>query len=320
MRKKLYLEIALVFFIALSIIAFIYFKKNKIEKNAPVSSLTLTKSHDEDLVNYGRELIVHTARYFGPNGKVAKISNGMNCNNCHIEAGTKILANNFSLVATKYPVFRTRSGKIETVEMRVNDCFERSLNGEPLNNSTKEMKAIVAYLNSVGKHLDKTAASGAGTEKLAFLNRAADTSKGKIVFTTICQTCHGENGEGKWDQNTNEYVYPPLWGNHSYNTGAGMHQISKFAGYIKNNMPFGTTYKKPLLSNEQAWDVAAFVNSKPRPDFKYLERDWPVLSDKPMDYPFGPYADKFSETQHKYGPFKPIMQQEEKGKKMTAKN
>jgi thiosulfate dehydrogenase len=102
-------------------------------------------------------------------------------------------------------------------------------------------------------------------------------------------------------------MYPPLWGKHSYNVGAGMYQISKFAGYIKNNMPFGTTFHNPQLTNEQAWDVAAYVNSKPRP-WKDLKKDWPDLATKPLDYPFGPYSDRFSAKQHKYGPFGPIQQ------------
>lgn len=269
-------------------------------------------------IRYGRELILHTARYFGPHGKIARISNGMNCNNCHTEAGTRLMANNFSGVASGYPVFRNRSGKIETIEKRINDCFERSLNGQALQDSSNAMKAMIAYMNWIGKDVDKKM-PGAGTEKLPFLNRAADTSKGKIVYMSICKTCHGENGEGKWDPRTKEYVYPPLWGKHSYNVGAGMYRLSKFAGFVKNNMPFGTTYKKPLLTNEQAWDVAAFVNSKPRPLFKNLKEDWPILKTKPPDYPFGPYADKFSEAQHKYGPFQPITAQREKEKRMTAK-
>jgi thiosulfate dehydrogenase len=93
-----------------------------------------------------------------------------------------------------------------------------------------------------------------------------------------------------------------LWGKKSYNVGAGMYQLSRFAGYIKNNMPFGTTYKNAQLTYEQAWDVAAFVNSQPRP-VKDLKMDWPDISTKPFDYPTGPYADTFPEKRHKYGPY-----------------
>jgi thiosulfate dehydrogenase len=103
----------------------------------------------------------------------------------------------------------------------------------------------------------------------------------------------------------NEYIYPPLWGKNSYNDGAGLYRLSRFAGYVKSNMPLGATHKTPQLSDEEAWDVAAYVNSKPRPH-KDQSQDWPDAAKKPIDFPFGPFADKFSEEQHKYGPFEPI--------------
>ena len=70
-------------------------------------------------------------------------------------------------------------------------------------------------------------------------------------------------------------------------------------------MPFGADYQHPTLTDEQAWDVAAFINSQHRPS-KDISKDWPRLSGKPIDHPFGPYADTFSEAQHKYGPYTEI--------------
>jgi thiosulfate dehydrogenase len=67
-------------------------------------------------------------------------------------------------------------------------------------------------------------------------------------------------------------------------------------------MPLGVKYDSPQLTDEEAWDVAAFVNSMPRPT-KDISKDWPRMAGKPFDHPFGPYADKFSESQHKYGPW-----------------
>ena len=259
-----------------------------------------------DLIRYGRTLIIHTADFFGPRGSIASISNGMNCGNCHIDAGTRMWGNNFSMVASTYPLYRNRSGKIETVEMRINDCFERSLNGKKLADTVKEMKAMIAYIKWVGKDVAKgVKTKGAGIEKLPFLSRAADPAKGKIVYVSICQKCHGKRGEGKLTDNRKEYLYPPLWGPHSYNNGAGLYRLTRFAGYVKNNMPFGATRDKPQLTNEEAWDVAAFVNSQPRPK-KYFQKDWPNIALKSIDYPYGPYKDSFSELQHKYGPFGPI--------------
>jgi thiosulfate dehydrogenase len=142
--------------------------------------------------------------------------------------------------------------------------------------------------------------------KLKYLDRAADPAKGKIVFMNNCQRCHGENGEGKSNQNSSGFIYPPLWGANSFNTGAGLYRISNFAGFVKNNMPFEeANYQHPKLTDEEAWDVAAFVNSQPRPSIKN-KIDYPDISKKEIDNPVGPYIDTFSEVQHKYGPFKPI--------------
>ena len=326
MKKYFFIGGILLLIVFLILVTDTYFtKKEDIKKSSkPVTkvvdwiapdTLLIPATKEGDLIRYGRELILYTARFLGPAGTVAQISNGMNCNNCHIEAGTRFLGNNFSMVAVTYPLYRNRSGKLESVEMRINDCFERSLNGKKLPNTSKEMKAMISYMNWLGKGVvegEKTA--GSGVEKLPFMNRSADTVKGKIVFLTFCQRCHGRNGEGKPANSYGEYIYPPLWGKNSFNVGAGLYQISKFSGYIKNNMPFGTTYKNALLTNEQAWDVAAFVNAQPHPLFD-LKMDWPEISTKPFDYPVGPYADGFSESRHKYGPYQEIVQSELKDKK-----
>jgi thiosulfate dehydrogenase len=92
-----------------------------------------------------------------------------------------------------------------------------------------------------------------------------------------------------------------------------MYRLSRLAGFVKNNMPFGTTHKNPKLSNEEAWDVAAYINSQPR-SVKLFAYDWPNIGKKPVDHPFGPYTDTFSEIQHKYGPFGPIKASKEKSK------
>jgi thiosulfate dehydrogenase len=67
-------------------------------------------------------------------------------------------------------------------------------------------------------------------------------------------------------------------------------------------------HENTQLTDEEAWDVAAFVNSQPRPHMP-VPQDWPDKSKKPIDHPFGPYADQFTEEQHKYGPFKPIQEE-----------
>lgn len=261
------------------------------------------------LIRYGRSLVANTAQYLGPKGTVAPITNGMNCQNCHIDAGAKPWGNCFSAVAATYPVYRPRSGRVESIEFRVNDCLQRSLNGQPIDSSSKEMRAMVAYIKWLGAATPKgTKPAGAGLQELGFIERAADKEKGRLVFEQQCSRCHGTGGEGQLSFNNSAYAYPPLWGRHSYNIGAGMYRLSKLAAYVKDNMPFGTaSHSSPVLSDEQAWDVAAFINSQPRPQ-KDLAHDWPDTRQKAFDYPFGPYTDGFTETQHKYGPFAPIKQ------------
>ncbi len=259
-----------------------------------------------ELIKYGRELIANTSKYLGPKGSVAHLSNGMNCQNCHLDAGTVAFGNNYGAVAATYPKFRERSGTSENIYKRVNDCFERSLNGQGLDTAGREMQAIKAWIEWLGRDVPKKEKpKGAGITELAYLKRAADPENGKNIYMQKCKSCHMENGEGKLNMDGVSYQYPPLWGEHSYNIGAGLYRLSRFAGYAKSNMPQGATFDAPQLTDEEAWDVAAFVNSQPRPS-KDLSKDWPKISGKPVDHPFGPYADNFSEQQHKYGPFEPI--------------
>lgn len=268
-------------------------------------------------IRYGRELIAHTALYYGPKGSISQTTNGMNCQNCHLDAGTKIWGNNFSAVYSCYPKFRERRGAIEGTVQRIEDCFMRSLAGQPIDSNGKEMKAIVAYMKWLGAKVDKgVKPEGAGIRVLKYINRAADTGKGRVMYTNTCQSCHQPDGQGLLALNGLEYTYPPLWGEHSYNTGAGMYRLERLAGFAKDNMPFGVSHANTQLTDEEAWDVAAFINSQPRRTYN-IAADYPDKSSKPVDYPYGPYADSFTEQQHKYGPFGPIKKWKEKNKKKS---
>ena len=275
---------------------------------------------ERKLLIYGQELIENTAYYLGPKGKVAHFTNGMNCQNCHLDAGTRPWGNNYGAVYTTYPKFRDRSGAVESIYKRVADCMERSLNGKAIDSNSYEFKAIYSYIKWLGKDLKKGSKPyGSGIEKLPLLDRPADPVLGAVVYNTQCKSCHGAEGAGLKNEQSNGYTYPPLWGADSYNSGAGLFRISNFAGYVKNNMPFNiASHGKEVLTNEEAWDVAAFVNSQPRPS-KDLSKDWPDISKKPFDHPFGPYTDGFTEQQHKFGPFKQIQEAIKKAKEKTSK-
>lgn len=265
-----------------------------------------TSTAQGKLIKYGHDLIANTAYYLGPKGIVAQTSNGMNCQNCHLAAGTQPFGNNYGKVYTTYPQFRARSNNIQTIYGRINDCFERSLNGKPLDTTGREMTAIYAYIQWLAGDMPKgTTRGGTSLMKLPYINRAADTAAGRLVYAANCASCHGPNGQGVINAQSSVYTYPPLWGSHSYNDGAGLFRLGAFASFVKNNMPFGTHYDAPKLTNEQAWDVAAFVNSQARPH-KDQSNDWRDITKKPVDFPAGPYADTFPAQQHKYGPWQPI--------------
>ncbi|GAA4028206.1 c-type cytochrome [Hymenobacter glaciei] len=257
-------------------------------------------------IRYGRALVARTAAYLGPRGTVGSYTNGMNCQNCHLQAGTQGFANNYLAVAATYPKLRARSGTAEGIEKRVADCMKRSLNGRAVPVGSREMRAIVAYIQWLGTGIPKgKEVYGTGFVPLPYLNRAADPQIGKAVFAAKCQSCHGAAGQGQLLAHGRGYQYPPLWGPGSYNDGAGLFRVSRFARFVKAAMPFGASFDHPQLTDAQAWDVAAFVNSQPRPHLP-TPHDWPNIAQKPIDYPFGPYADSFSATQHKFGPFQPI--------------
>jgi thiosulfate dehydrogenase len=267
---------------------------------------TIPAGKTGEMIRYGKDLLMRTSVYFGPKGSISRLSNGMNCQNCHLDGGGRIYGNNYASFIATYPKMSYRTNKVSSAADRIADCFKRSLAGTVPDTNGKEVQAMLAYMKWIGRDVKKgQKLFGNATEKLPFMNNAADPAKGKLIFITKCVSCHGKNGEGIFAADKKSYTYPPLWGEHSYNDGAGMYRVGNFAGFVKNNMPFGATYKSPQLTNEEAWNVAAFVNSQPRPH-RDQHTDWKDLKNKPIDFPFGPYADGFSEKQHKFGPYKPI--------------
>lgn len=293
----------------------------KIPLDKPAETTTYWKAPDSSskpkgelgkMIEYGHDLIVHTARYYGPKGSIASLTNGMNCQNCHLDAGTRIYGNNFSVFYSSYPKISIRCGKWSAPAQRIVECMRRSLAGLPADTNSREVRSMLAYMKWIGQGVKKgDKIMGTSSEKLPFMNVAADPIKGKEIYSQKCQSCHGLNGQGQWSNTQNEYIYPPLWGKNSFNDGAGMYRIINMAGFIKNNMPFGVDYSKPQLSNEDAWNVAAFIESQPRNHYDQRQ-DWKDLKKKPIDVPFGPYLDQVSEKQHKFGPFKPILEAQTK--------
>lgn len=259
---------------------------------------------------YGKQLIVNTARLLGPSGSVASITGTrMNCTNCHLLAGEKEFGISFRNTFTRYPEYQARTGKLVTLMDRINNCFERPMNGQPLELTSREMKALLAYyrLLAFGKEVGSEAWGDSINTFVQFPDRAADPQKGAVLYSNKCSTCHGNNGEGKLSSDNKDFIYPPLWGPESYNEASNMFRNIKLATFLRANMPLGATAKSPLLTTEEAFDLASFINdraSHPRPRTKW--KDYLNINEKPLDYPVGPYADEFSENQHRLGPY-PVM-------------
>lgn len=268
------------------------------------------------LVRRGRDLITATYAHIGPGvSDPAKryAGNNLACRNCHLDAGTKKFGNPLWGLLGQFPQYDAEDGKAISLEQRINACMTRSMNGRALPIDAPEMKAMAAYIAflSSGVKPGETL-TGYGAGHMPELDRAADPQRGQVIFRQTCAVCHGTNGEGlRRDPAVADlgYMVPPLWGPDSFNDGAGMNRLTTIANFVHFNMPNGVSYVLPRLSPEEAWDVAAFVVSQPRPRKADLEKDFPDRLQKPADTPYGPYADGFSREQHVYGPFGPIREE-----------
>lgn len=264
-------------------------------------------------VRYGRDLTTRTFALLGPEAPdpTAHFSgSNLACSNCHLQGGTKEFGLPFVGVFADFPQYRAREGEVGTIEDRVNGCMTRSMNGRPLPADSEAMKAFVAYIKFLSTNVPIGAETkGRGSAKLLELTRPADPARGEQVYADNCAACHGADGAGKRIGNVGDaqgYEFPPLWGPDSYNDGAGMNRLISVAGFVHSNMPNGTTFDEPILSAEDAWDVGAFLVSRPRPCKADLDQDYPKRLEKAVDAAYGPYADGFTQPQHAYGPYTPI--------------
>jgi len=264
-------------------------------------------------IKYGYLLITKTSDYIGPLSKDSTkhyAGNNLTCNNCHLNAGRKIGSGSFVGVANRFPQYRGREDKVGTLRERINGCMERSMNGRKMPEDCEEMNAIIAYIEWLSEDVNKDIGKlYEGYVKIAIPNRKADPKRGKELYILHCQHCHKENGEGKKIPGANftGYIYPPIGGNDSFNDGAGMNRVITAANFIKGNMPFGASHDAPMVTDEEAYHLAAYINTFERPSKPNKEVDFPDKRRKPVSTPYGPWADDFPPEQHKFGPFQPIM-------------
>ncbi|MFI5249358.1 MAG: c-type cytochrome [Gemmatimonadales bacterium] len=216
----------------------------------------------------GLALLAHTGDslpgYVGAN---------LRCLSCHLDGGRRPL---FSLVGSfaRYPRFVERSGAVATIEDRINFCFTRSLAGRALPTGSREMHDMVSYFAFLSSHVPPGAhVRGEGTPRIATLT--GDSARGSSLYGAHCARCHVADGTGT-------AVAPAVWGPRSFTIAAGMARELRLASFIRHAMPFD---RPGTLSDQDAYDLAAFVMSHPRPDLPGKSRDWPA-GGAPPDVPY----------------------------------
>lgn len=220
-------------------------------------------------IRRGHALVVATAeslpRFVGGN---------LNCTSCHLDDGRRGTAAPLTGTYARYPKYIDRTGAVVSMEDRVNYCMTRSLAGSRLPNDSREMQDILAYLAflsrgvPMGSHLSQEGMP-------AMPKDVGDTTRGAEVYRTTCVRCHGPDGGGL-------LKVPALWGPRSYSVGASMARQERAASFVRYNMPFD---RPGTLTDREAYDVAAYITSKPRPDMPDKAHDWP-FGGAPADVPY----------------------------------
>src|SRR5438270_580701 len=199
------------------------------------------------------------------------VGNQLACISCHAADGAQKNALPLVGVYARFPQYRARSGRVDLLEDRVNDCFERSMSGRAIDRGGPDMRDMIAYMAFLSRGVPAGAqVEGQGVPALEPL--AGDTSRGAKLYAGNCAACHGTSGEGG-------VAAPPVWGPQSYNIGAGMARVRTAAAFIRVAMPQS---RPGSLSAQQAFDLAVYINSRPRPDFTRKSSDWP-RGDAPPD-------------------------------------
>ncbi|HWG21386.1 MAG TPA: c-type cytochrome [Terracidiphilus sp.] len=219
----------------------------------PPARATLPLGPLGDSIRRGAQIFNNTRLY-----AAAYTASRVSCTNCHSDGGIQPYASPVVDSPGRYPVYSPRAGRVISLQDRIEECFVRSENGQPLPYDSAEMRALVDYIAWLSQpQPDRVAFEGIGFIRLPQLK--PDPSRGARVYAGQCAGCHGEHGEGA------PPLFPPLWGPDSFNDGAGMGDIAKLAPFVQHNMPQN---RMGNLSPQEAFDVAAFIHAQPRPAFQ----------------------------------------------------
>lgn len=208
----------------------------------------------------------------------AYAGSALNCTSCHLDGGRTRWASPWVGIWGVFPEYRPRNARVNALEDRIGDCFERSLNGRRPPHDSPEMIGILAYMQWLSREVPTGhSVNGRGFARIAG-HGSADPVRGERIYAEKCAACHGADGQGMTGTD-GAMIYPPLWGDRSFNIGAGMARLETAAAFVKANMPLG---QGGTLSDDEAFDVAAFFTRQPRPDFAAKHDDWPK-GGKPRD-------------------------------------
>nr|WP_080379377.1 c-type cytochrome [Bordetella pertussis] len=208
------------------------------------------------VVREGEQIFLHT-----PQRAAKFVGNDLTCASCHLDAGRRADSAPMWAAYVLYPAYRAKNGHVNTLAERLQGCFRYSMNGESPPADDPTLVALQSYMYWLAsKAPTGVKLAGRGYRKLPAPPQKPDYLRGKTAYAQYCAVCHGAEGQGQ--KNGRHWVFPALWGEHSFNWGAGMHQIGNAAGFIKANMPLG---QAGLLSDQEAWDVAYFMNAHERP-------------------------------------------------------
>jgi thiosulfate dehydrogenase len=223
---------------------------------SPPAEGSLPEGDYGKVIRLGEQVFTETGKYAS-----RYVGNNLSCVNCHLDAGRKPDSAPLWASFIHYPAFRKKTGKVDTLASRIQGCFEYSMNGKAPPADDEIMTALQTYAFWLAKGAPVgTPVPGSGYLKLEEPAQDADYARGEKVYTRNCALCHGADGLGQ--RAADKQVFPPLWGPKSFNWGAGMHQLANAAGFIQANMPLG---QGGSLSEQDAWDVAMFMNSHERP-------------------------------------------------------
>ena len=223
---------------------------------APPTEIAMPDGEFGKIVRQGEQVFLHTRQY-----APAYVGNSLDCASCHLDAGRRANSAPMWGAFVAYPAFRAKDGTVNTFAARIQGCFSYSMNGKPPPLGDPVLVALESYAYWLAKGAPVgTKMAGAGYPKLPAPALPADYARGQHVYEANCALCHGANGQGQ--TSGGRPAFPPLWGPDSFNWGAGMHQVNNAAGFIKANMPLSQAYS---LSDQEAWDVALFIDSQERP-------------------------------------------------------